>query len=239
LIDYKKEFQRFLQEQKKLSPGTQAAYLGDVSYFVAFIKQQGMQDLAQAGSGELNAFVRWLGGQEKSPATVNRAIASVRCFFSALQSYGIVQQNPAQWLTGQRISRRSPLKELSESEFRSILQAAGSTTPVGARDCAILFLFRELGARTNDLLQADLADADPDRGCFVCAKSSRMLSADAAASLQNYLLLRPKLQKNPEESALFLNQYGHRMSRQGVWKKFKKYAEQAGLPEWAAPRMLR
>ena len=29
------------------------------------------------------------------------------------------------------------------------------------------------------------------------------------------------------------------MSRQGVWKKFKKYAEQAGLPEWAAPRMLR
>ena len=39
--------------------------------------------------------------------------------------------------------------------------------------------------------------------------------------------LRPQLVDSPEETALFVNMNGERMSRQGFWKLIKYYQEKA------------
>ncbi|MGI6261202.1 MAG: site-specific integrase [Acutalibacteraceae bacterium] len=77
--DYRREFERFLCEQKKLSEETRMAYLGDHSGLAAFACQKKIDDLAELTASELNAFARWLSSLEKLPATVNRAIAAARC----------------------------------------------------------------------------------------------------------------------------------------------------------------
>jgi integrase/recombinase XerD len=38
---------------------------------------------------------------------------------------------------------------------------------------------------------------------------------------------------------VFLNRFGRRLSRQGVWKNIKRYAAEAGISQALSPHMLR
>jgi len=51
---------------------------------------------------------------------------------------------------------------------------------------------------------------------------------------------RPKLLKNyPTTDALFINQRGKRLTRQGCWKLLKQHAQTAGLTKAMTPHVLR
>ena len=51
--------------------------------------------------------------------------------------------------------------------------------------------------------------------------------------------IRPQLLDDPNESALFVNMNGDRMSRQGFWKIVKCYQEKAGIHKEITPHTLR
>ena len=51
--------------------------------------------------------------------------------------------------------------------------------------------------------------------------------------------IRPQLVESVEETALFLNMSGERMSRQGFWKLIKHYQEKAGIKKDITPHTLR
>ena len=51
--------------------------------------------------------------------------------------------------------------------------------------------------------------------------------------------VRPQLLDDPEESALFVNMGGERMSRQGFWKIVKYYQEKAEIKKEITPHTLR
>ena len=67
------------------------------------------------------------------------------------------------------------------------------------------------------------------------------LGRPARAALENYIyeardqLLRGK----EEEQALFINFYGNRMTRQGLWKILKEYGEKAELSHKLTPHIIR
>jgi integrase/recombinase XerD len=50
---------------------------------------------------------------------------------------------------------------------------------------------------------------------------------------------RPRLAHNKNETALFLNARGERLTRQGFWQKIKEYAKSAGLDAKVSPHTLR
>ena len=51
--------------------------------------------------------------------------------------------------------------------------------------------------------------------------------------------VRPQLVEDGEETALFVNMNGERMSRQGFWKLIKYYQEKAGIQKDITPHTLR
>ena len=51
--------------------------------------------------------------------------------------------------------------------------------------------------------------------------------------------VRPQLLESPEETALFVNMNGERMSRQGFWKIVKCYQDKAGIHKDITPHTLR
>ena len=58
--------------------------------------------------------------------------------------------------------------------------------------------------------------------------------------LQDYIKgVRPQLIADTEETALFVNMNGERMSRQGFWKIIKHYQEKAGIQKDITPHTLR
>ena len=59
-------------------------------------------------------------------------------------------------------------------------------------------------------------------------------------ALEEYLRnVRPQLINEPDETALFVNMSGDRMSRQGFWKLIKYYQEKAGIQKDITPHTLR
>ena len=50
---------------------------------------------------------------------------------------------------------------------------------------------------------------------------------------------RPKLAKHKTTNAVFLNQRGERLTRQGLWKILKKLALKAGIQQEITPHTLR
>ena len=62
----------------------------------------------------------------------------------------------------------------------------------------------------------------------------------AAGAIKEYIEnVRPKLLRDDNEQALFLNKRGDRLTRQGLWQKLKEYARQAGLEKSITPHTLR
>ena len=51
--------------------------------------------------------------------------------------------------------------------------------------------------------------------------------------------VRPQLVLNPQETSLFVNMNGERMSRQGFWKIVKHYQETAQIDKEITPHTLR
>jgi integrase/recombinase XerD len=62
----------------------------------------------------------------------------------------------------------------------------------------------------------------------------------AAGAIKEYIdTVRPRLLRDDNEQALFLNKRGDRLTRQGLWQKLKEYAKQAGLEKDITPHTLR
>ena len=63
---------------------------------------------------------------------------------------------------------------------------------------------------------------------------------EAARAIEEYLAdSRPKILRNWDESALFLNRRGDRLTRQGFWLILKGYARDAGIDTPITPHVLR
>ena len=66
------------------------------------------------------------------------------------------------------------------------------------------------------------------------------LGAGARRSLERYLReLRPRLDRGGSDGRVFLNRNGRPLSRMGVWKILRKYAERASLAKRITPHTLR
>ena len=66
------------------------------------------------------------------------------------------------------------------------------------------------------------------------------LDAAAVRALKQYMdHIRPRMVARTEQSALFVNMSGERMSRQGFWKIIKQYQEKAGINKAVTPHTLR
>ena len=114
----------------------------------------------------------------------------------------------------------------------------------GYRDHAMLELLYATGIRVSELISLNEEDVSLSAS-FIRAQSKgkeRIIPLYPAAvkALSHYMKeVRPQLLADPEETALFVNMNGERMSRQGFWKIVKHYQETAGISKDITPHTLR
>jgi integrase/recombinase XerD len=117
--------------------------------------------------------------------------------------------------------------------------------PPGLRDRAVLETLYGTGIRISELTGLDLEDVDLAEGEMrVLGKGSRErvvpIGGAAATALREYLAAgRPRMARSGNQRAVFLNQRGGRLTRQGAWELVKKYAKRAGLEGKMTPHTLR
>jgi len=109
----------------------------------------------------------------------------------------------------------------------------------------MLELLYASGMRVSELVNLDLADVDTGSGFvrpFGKGKKERMVPIypGAAHSVDEYVKdVRPRYVHNGVEKALFVNQRGERLTRQGLWQILKGYARLAGMEHRVTPHTLR
>lgn len=241
---YIKDFIEYLQKERRMSKNTLEAYKRDVQEFLAFEGSRGMTNLPEISSTEIIAFLHDLKISGKSAATVNRKLASVRAFFNFLMNSGLVSSNPTVDIKSPKIERKE-LEYLTLEEVDKLLETPDETVR-GIRDKAILEVLYATGIRASELIDADMEDINIRMGFITCdgeQSKARIvpLGRPARAALEAYIYeARNALVKdNAEEKALFVNYYGSRITRQGLWKVLKEYGEKAGIEKKLTPNIMR
>ncbi|WP_443662784.1 site-specific tyrosine recombinase XerD [Dysosmobacter sp.] len=236
-------FRRYLSEERRSSENTISSYLRDVSQFASYLTERYETELAQAKPEMIRGYMDHMLAQGKSAASVTRFLASSKCFYNYLVSTGAIGESPVRGITAGRAERKYP-EILTNKEVELFLEQPQCVDDKGYRDHAMLELLYATGIRVSELISLDLQDLNLPAGILRCASRGKEriipLYKTAVKALQDYVKnVRPRLIANSDETALFVNMNGERMSRQGFWKIIKHYQETAGIEKDITPHTLR
>ena len=233
----------FLADEKQASQNTLSSYMRDLNQFTAWLREHRGGELRAVTQSEVSEYVEWLTGRGKSAATVTRSIASIKSFYTFLQSRGEVKTNPAKGVATAKVERKFP-EILTSREVELFLEQPQCVDSKGYRDHAMLELLYATGIRVSELIALNENDVSLSAGFIRCSGKGKEriipLYPAAVKAMSDYMKdVRPQLIANPEETALFVNMNGERMSRQGFWKIVKHYQEMAQISKDITPHTLR
>ncbi len=125
-----------------------------------------------------------------------------------------------------------------------LLEQPECTDLKGYRDHAMLELLYATGIRVTELISLNVDDINLSAGVLRCASGEKErvipMYSTAIKSVSDYLSkARDQMIADPNETALFVNVSGSRMSRQGFWKMIKYYREKAHIEKEITPHTLR
>lgn len=237
-----KEFSMYLSAVKGLSPLTVDAYSRDISKFFEFLKEKNIE-IEAVTSDFLILYFLFLRRESKLQGrSLARHMASLRVFFNFLIENNYIAHNPSELLENPRLPKALP-QILTEEEINMLLAAPRSGSQLGERDRAMLELMYAAGLRVSEVITIKPFDFDPQADLLkVWGKGEKQrvvpLHDLASKILENYLhYWRPRFR--PIEERMFLNRSGKGLTRQGVWKVVKKYAQKCGIEKELSPHTLR
>lgn len=236
-------FLKFIRIQRGDSPHTIRAYRRDLIEFFEFAKTK--PELVEPIA--IRGFIseRILKGNSKT--TVARKLSTIRSFFSYLYSEGIIKINPARTVSSPKIKRKLPNFLTVDDAFKLVESPSEDKFTI-QRDKAILELLYSGGIRVSELCNLNLDDIDLKSGLIKVkgkGKKERIvpIGQKAKEALKKYLairhLLRIKKKLQAEESPLFINNRGKRISDRQVRRIVKKYASLVGIQDKIGPHTLR
>jgi integrase/recombinase XerD len=243
------DFLEFLSVEKSASGNTIAAYRNDLTQLESFVaNSNGTHIKWQAVPQQVIVdYILFLKGKSYAEATVARKVAAVKSFFAYLQAEGKLGSNPAESLASPKVGRSLP-KPLTVQEIDELLeQPSRRSTPEAKRDRAMLELMYATGLRVTELVSLDVGDAYldvPKPYVRLVGKGNRErqipLLEQPCQEVSEYIrFARPRLVGERNESALFVNRRGERLTRQGFWLILKAYARDAGIDGRVTPHTLR
>ncbi len=243
------EFLTYLKVEKAYSENTRVAYKNDLGQFLSFLSRRvelGVIDWGGVKRDHLVAYILHLKTErEYASTTVARKVAAIKSFFHFLVAEGFIKDDPTATLDSPRVKKYLP-RAISQEDVEKLLDAASKKdTPRGLRDRAILELLYASGMRVSELVALNVSDVDLASAsvrCFGKGGRERVIPVyqRAVEAVETYLNKgRIHLLRDPEQKALFLNQRGKRLTRQGLWLIVKGYVKEAGLSITVTPHTLR
>jgi len=238
------EFIHYLAVERGLADNTLDSYNRDLRQFLGFLENEKEGDLQKATRNMIMAYLLFLQKRGRATATVSRHLAALRSFYHFLLREKYIDKDPTINLESPKLEKKLP-RILTVNEVEMLLSQPRGGDPAALRDKAMLELLYATGIRVSELINLEVNHINLDMGyirCFGKGSKERIVPVGSLARkcVNEYLQRdRTKLIKNRSEQALFVNQHGRKLTRQGFWKIIKKYAKRAGIAKEITPHTLR
>lgn len=240
-----KEYLATLTIEKNLSENTINSYKSDLTSFLNFITQSGIDDLSDIKTTHITSFFKLLKEAGLNETSAARYFSSLKGFFKYLYRNEYIKTNPVERISPPKISRKLP-EVLNVREINLILEQPNVKDTIGLRDKAILELFYACGTRISELINIKVNDLFLSEEVIrVFGKGSKERLIPIGSSAIKWIIeylkkSRPLLVKNiKSENYLFLNQRGTKFSRMGIWKIVRQYVKKAGIEKNVHPHTFR
>lgn len=240
---YVKEYTSFMTDIRHKSLNTVKSYKRDVTQYISYLDGTGVTDISSTTKTTVLSYLLYLQKEGRASSTVSRTLASLRSYYLFMMQNGVVKSNPTSNLEAPHVEKKIP-KILSGEEVELLLEQPKNCDNKGIRDKAMLELLYATGIRVSELINLDVSDVNVPMSFVRCkgGKKERIIPMghQAKDALENYINnVRKYMVKDENETALFVNCSGARLSRQGFWKLIKYYQHIAGIETDITPHTLR
>jgi len=185
------------------------------------------------------------GGYKKT--TIARKLSTIRSFFYFLEKRGLGRGNPAADIPTPKLGKYIPAYLPVDEMFR-LLDGPDKAKPLGLRDLAILEVLYSCGIRVSELTGLNLSSIDFDQRLVkVLGKGNKErivpIGQYALKAIKKYMeatfSLRKRVRGDTQESPLFINFRGGRLSTRSIARMIKRYEREQNLMTEITPHALR
>lgn len=244
--DFKDEinsFVTYIGVERGLSANTQQAYEADLKEAASYFASQGIKKFELVDRFSILDLLAHLQNKNSSRSTVSRMVASLRQFYKFLQRTGKMSTNPLDLIKPPKKRRVLPTV-LSNDEVVAMINVIDTSTKLGIRDRAIIEVLYATGMRVSELCNLSLDQLH--LSVHLVQPSGKggkerivPLGEIAQSWLKKYLQeVRPALIKK-DNSFVFLNARGSKITRQAIWQLLKKLSTKVGIKKDVTPHTLR
>ena len=237
-----KQFLDFLQNEKRVSNNTLQSYSRDIHQFENYLSQNHI-NYVKVDNKKINEYLKHLQNLKKKTSTISRNLASIRSFYQYLIRVKKIKHDPTENIQSPKVEKRVP-SVLTAEEVEKLLSQPKDVDLKGTRDKAMLEVAYATGMRVTEIISLNVEDVNLEEGFISCKAENKQrnipLGSISIAALKEYIEeARPIMIKDENETSLFVNVNGKRLTRQGFWKIVKFYKEQAHIQKDITPHILR
>ena len=234
-------FAAHLAHERRLAPLTCSHYRRHLDTFAQHCRGAGIDDWAAVDALRVRAFVAQQHRRGNSAKTLQAMLSAIRGLFNFLLREGQLGHNPAQDVRAPRSGRKLP-EPLDADQMARLLEP-DQTDPLARRDHAMMELLYSSGLRLAELVAADLCDLDRREALIrVTGKGAKdrivPVGRVALQALDTWLAVRAGIAAS-DESALFVNRAGKRLSARSVQERLRRRGLQRGVAGRVHPHKLR
>ena len=233
------QFLRFLQIERNLSPNTVTSYSTDLAQFQKFLSEHyPVLTLNKIETVHIRDFLTVLHTDGYSSSSIGRKIATLRSFFKFTLRNEWIDLNPCSLISSPK--KKGTLPELMSVEEIEVVLSLPGDDHLSIRNRAILETLYSTGIRVSELTGMNMDSIDFVGGTVkVKGKGGKEriipIGDKALEAMGAYLnkrdvffsLLRSDLRVNKE--ALFLNNWGGRLTAGSVKNFVHKYIKEAAI----------
>lgn len=238
-----RQFQNYLRIERSLSANSVEAYVRDIQKLAQFL--DGTVEIKEVNEVHLQNFLEWINELGMTPHTQARVLSGLKAFFKYLLFENILTNDPTALVEGPKLGRKLP-DTLSFLEIEQLLNAIDMSTPEGQRNRAMLETLYSSGLRVSELTELKINNVYFDLGFLrIIGKGNKErlvpVGRDALKHIGIYTeQVRVHVPvKKGNESYVFLNRRGSKLSRVMIFTIIKNLALEIGLQKSISPHTFR
>lgn len=244
-----KDWFRYLQFEKYVSPHTFRAYSGDIERFLTFMTEHNGRppSLNDLSALDIKDFRAWLSRRTMEGAKASsraRSLSGVKNFLRWLDRQGIAHNAAIGTVRSPKLPHKLP-RPLFEKQAISVTTDYESIKNdadwVVKRDQALFTLLYGCGLRIDEALSLNIKDQPRDGFLRVFGKGRKERQVPILKQVEERINLYRAacpFSETPDR-ALFLGVRGKRLRQQIAQKALRDMRASLGLPETATPHALR